>query len=50
MVLKVVPPLVVTEAQMDRFVAAAREVVDLMHNSVSFWTDALRIAGRTLSI
>jgi acetylornithine/succinyldiaminopimelate/putrescine aminotransferase len=33
MVLKVAPPLIVTEEQLDNFVAAARSVVDLMHNS-----------------
>ena len=49
MVLKVAPPLVVTEEQLDRFVAAARSVVDLMHNSASFWTDALGLARRAMN-
>lgn len=50
MVLKVAPPLVVTEKQVDRFVEAARDVVDLMHNSVSFWTDALGMAQRAINV
>ena len=50
MVLKVAPPLVVTEEQLDRFVAAARNVVDLMHNSSSFWTDALGLARRAMNV
>jgi ornithine--oxo-acid transaminase len=48
MVLKVAPPLVVTELQTDRFVAAVRDVVDLMHHSASFWTDALGLAKRAM--
>ena len=50
MVLKVAPPLIVSEEQLDRFVAAARSVVDLMHNSSSFWTDALGLARNTVVI
>lgn len=50
MVLKVAPPLVVTEEQLDRFVAAARDVVDLMHNSSAFWTDALGLARRAINV
>ena len=50
MVLKVAPPLVVTEVQIDRFVSAARAVVDLMHNSASFWTDALGLARRAMNV
>jgi ornithine--oxo-acid transaminase len=50
MVLKVAPPLVVTEEQLDRFVSATRSVVDLMHNSASFWTDALGLARRAMNV
>ncbi len=50
MVLKVAPPLVVTEEQVDRFVSAARDVVDLMHNSLSFWTDALGMGRRAMNV
>jgi ornithine--oxo-acid transaminase len=50
MVLKVAPPLVVSEGQIGRFVAAARDVVHLMHNSTSFWTEALGLARRVLNV
>ncbi len=50
MVLKVAPPLVVTEEQLDRFVASIREVVDCAHNSAAFWTEALGMARRALKI
>ena len=48
MVLKVAPPLVIDEAQIDEFVQAVTAVVDLMHNSTAFWTEALGLAGRVL--
>jgi ornithine--oxo-acid transaminase len=50
MVLKVAPPLVVTEDEINEFVAAIREVVDLMHSSPSFWTEALGLAKRAVNI
>src|ERR1019366_9108587 len=50
MVLKVAPPLVVTEAQLDEFVEAVRDVVDLMHNSSNFWSEALGLARRVLNL
>ncbi len=50
MVLKVAPPLVVGEEQINAFVASVRDVVDLMHNSASFWTDALGLARRALNV
>ena len=50
MVLKVAPPLVVTEEQLDRFVVAIREVVDLMHHSPQFWTEALGLARRAMNV
>jgi ornithine--oxo-acid transaminase len=45
-VLKVAPPLVVSNAQLDSFVAAVRDVVDLAHSSASFWSEALGLARR----
>jgi ornithine--oxo-acid transaminase len=48
MVLKVAPPLVVTEEQIDECVARIASVVDLMHNSTSFWSEALGLAKRVL--
>ena len=50
MVLKVAPPLVVTEEQTERFVRAIRDVVDLMHTSTSFWTEALGLARRAAGV
>lgn len=45
-VLKVAPPLVVTDAQLDRFVHAVRDVVDLAHSPGAFWSEALGLAKR----
>lgn len=50
MVLKVAPPLVISEEQLDRFVVAARAIVELMHTSSSFWTEALGLAGRVMNV
>ena len=46
MVLKVAPPLVVTEAQLDTFVKAIRDVVEIAHSSGAFWSEALGLARR----
>jgi len=50
MVLKVAPPLVVSEEQLNHFVGAITEVVDVMHNSSSFWTEALGLARRAVNV
>jgi ornithine--oxo-acid transaminase len=50
MVLKVAPPLVASRAQLDKFVVAIRDVVELMHTSTSFWTDAVTLAKRAAKI
>lgn len=50
LVLKVAPPLTVSESQLDAFVQAITEVVDQMHNSGSFWTEALGIARRAINV
>jgi ornithine--oxo-acid transaminase len=44
--LKAAPPLVVSEAQLDRFAGAVRAVVELAHTSPSFWSEALGLARR----
>jgi ornithine--oxo-acid transaminase len=49
-VLKVAPPLVVSERQLNEFVSAIRQVVDDAHNSASFWSEPLGIARRALNI
>lgn len=50
MVLKAAPPLVVSEPQIDEFVAAVRDVVELAHTSGTFWSEALGIARRAINI
>lgn len=50
MVLKVAPPLVVTSQQVDQFVESVKRVVDLIHTSRAFWTDALGLARRAVNI
>lgn len=46
LVLKVSPPLVVKEREADEFVRAVTEVVDTMHSSNTFWSEALGMAQR----
>ncbi len=46
MVLKVAPPLVVTDRQIDAFVAAARNVVEAAHAPGAFWSEAIGLARR----
>jgi ornithine--oxo-acid transaminase len=50
MVLKAAPPLVVEDREIDRFVDALKHVVELMHSSNSFWTEALGMARRVMDI
>ena len=50
MVLKSAPPLVVSEAQLEEFVAAVGRVVADFHESTAFWTDALALGRRTMDI
>ena len=42
-------PGTVSKTQIDGFVEAIRDVVDIMHNSTSFWTEALGLARRVAS-
>ena len=50
LVLKVAPPLVVTEKQVGEFVTAVRAVVELAHSSALFWSEALGMARRAANI
>jgi ornithine--oxo-acid transaminase len=50
MVLKVAPPLVITEPEIDRFVRAITEVIDLVHSSSAFWNHALGLAKRAINL
>ena len=49
-VLKAAPPLTVSIEQLDRFVQAIREVVELAETSPKFWTEALAMARRAANI
>jgi ornithine--oxo-acid transaminase len=50
MVLKVAPPLVVKKAEADEFVSAVSDVVETVHSSGTFWTEALGMARRVMDI
>ncbi len=50
MVLKSAPPLIVSEEQVEEFVAAVGRVVADFHESATFWTDALALGRRTMDI
>jgi ornithine--oxo-acid transaminase len=50
MVLKVAPPLVVSERQIDAFVASVRDVVEMAHSPGAFWSEALGLARRAMNI
>jgi ornithine--oxo-acid transaminase len=49
MVLKVAPPLVVTQEQVDEFVSAVHGVVDFAHHPGAFWSEALGLARRAIA-
>jgi ornithine--oxo-acid transaminase len=48
MVLKVAPPLVATEEQLEECVQGIRTAVELAHTSGSFWSEALGLAKRAV--
>ena len=50
MVLKAAPPLVVSEEHLDQFVSAIHDVVALMHQPNTFWSEALRLARRAVNV
>jgi len=50
LVLKAAPPLVVSDEQLDEFVRGLTAVVDVMHRSSGFWTEALGLARRVVNI
>ncbi len=50
MVLKVAPPLVVEQWQLDKFVTAIRDVVEMVHSSKTYWSDALGLARRAVNL
>ena len=50
LVLKVAPPLVVLERQVDEFVLKLWKVVDSIHASTTFWSEALGLARRVVNV
>jgi ornithine--oxo-acid transaminase len=50
MVLKVAPPLVVTDDQLDQFVSGIERVVEEAHSTSTFWSEALGLARRAIHI
>ncbi|MFI5323673.1 MAG: aspartate aminotransferase family protein [Thermodesulfobacteriota bacterium] len=50
MVLKVAPPLVVTEGEIEEFVAGIKDVLETVHTKTSFWSEALLMARRAMRI
>jgi ornithine--oxo-acid transaminase len=47
--LKVAPPLVINEEQIEKFVSAIGDIVRTMHTSMAFWTSALDLAKRVVN-
>jgi ornithine--oxo-acid transaminase len=50
MVLKVAPPLVISERQLESCVASIRDVIETVHFSTTFWSHALALGRRAMSI
>jgi ornithine--oxo-acid transaminase len=50
MVLKVAPPLIIAEEQLETFIRGIREVVHLAHHSADFWTEAIGLARRAVNV
>jgi ornithine--oxo-acid transaminase len=48
--LKVAPPLVVTDEQLDEFAIKVAEVVEQVHTLTTFWSGALGLARRVMNI
>jgi ornithine--oxo-acid transaminase len=46
MVLKVSPPLAIEDAQLERFVSALDQTLDLVHNSSRFWVEPIKVGQR----
>jgi ornithine--oxo-acid transaminase len=50
MVLKVAPPLVITEAQLEKYIDAVEAVMEDVHSSSNCWSDAMKLAQRAVRI
>jgi ornithine--oxo-acid transaminase len=49
-VLKLVPPLIITQYQIDEAIDAIRQVVQLAHSPSVFWSEALALARRAVNV
>ncbi|MBN9614588.1 MAG: aspartate aminotransferase family protein [Acidobacteriales bacterium 59-55] len=49
MVLKVAPPLIISERQIDYFIKSINDVVAMMHSSGTFWSDAIKLGRCAVS-
>jgi hypothetical protein len=47
---KAAPPLIIDESGLDRFRQSLATLVDQMHSSAGFWTEALGMARRVIDI
>ncbi|MGH9679161.1 MAG: aspartate aminotransferase family protein [Candidatus Acidiferrales bacterium] len=50
MVLKAAPPLTVAREQLSEFITSLCDVMEIMHSSSTFWTEALGLARRAINI
>ena len=50
MVLKVSPPLVVKKTEIDEFVTAVGEILEMIHTRASFWAEALQLVRRAVNV
>ena len=50
MVLKIAPPLVISEKQLNDCVESIRDVIQAVHSSSAFWSDALKLGRKVLSV
>jgi ornithine--oxo-acid transaminase len=48
MVLKAAPPLVISEGEIEQFARSLREVVEYVHSSGAFWSEAIALGRRVL--
>ena len=49
MTLKMSPPLVIRDEEIDRLVSALDQLVGAIHHPVGFWTETLGIAQRVMA-
>jgi hypothetical protein len=48
--LKAAPPLMISSGQLEEFVTAIRQVVEMAQTSPAFWTEALSMVRRAAKI